>query len=50
MEIGDLGFGYFWNKNDLEKALINNNLSPDNVIPFYFDNAQHKLVKTKFIM
>lgn len=49
-EVGNLGFGYFWEEEQMAKVLIDNNLLPDNVIRLRYDSTERKLIKTGFEM
>lgn len=42
-EKNNLQFGYFWNKEHMEKVLIENNISQDKVIALYYNKKQGKL-------
>ena len=37
-EVDGVGYGYFWDKDELEKALKENNLTIKNVSAFYYDS------------
>jgi len=44
-EINDLGFGYFWDKGELEKAIKLHNLTPDSIIRLQYNSDENNLTK-----
>lgn len=42
-EIGNKGFGYFWNLNDLKKEIIEKKLNTDKVVAFYYDSNSKEI-------
>lgn len=44
-EFGDLGFGYFWDGEQMNKALKDNKLSKDSVIRLKYDSQTQKLIR-----
>lgn len=46
-ESGELGFGYFWDKEELENAVRLYNLPPKSIIGLKYDSQTKKLIPTK---
>jgi hypothetical protein len=42
-EVGEYGFGYFWDESKLEKTLRQNKLQPIAVVRLYYDSFQRRL-------
>lgn len=46
-EVGELGFGYFWDKEELDKAVRLYNLPPKSIIGLKYDSQTKKLIPTR---
>lgn len=42
-EVGSLGFGYFWDEEELEKTIKDNDLGKENIISLYYNSKENKL-------